>query len=179
MPLNYKVFQHSYIGFNGTSTLFYGAQDAILIDACFTLSDAHRLAAALLETRKNITHIYVSHFHPDHHFGLVVLQYAFPDAEIIEVPVEYQTNLPGEWEGFESACGVNLNSVLTYENIYVPIFNMVHDEGVVNIIKQNTTNSVIPINAEGVCAMGGSVRCLTWQLAGENAEKLILAAREE
>ena len=26
MALNYKVFQHSYIGFNGTSTLFYGEQ---------------------------------------------------------------------------------------------------------------------------------------------------------
>lgn len=107
------------------------------------------------------------------------LQYAFPGAEIIEVPVEYQTNLPGEWEGFESACGVNLNSVITFENIYVPVFNMAHDEDVVYIIKQNTTKNVIPINAEGVCAMGGSVRCLTWQLAGENAEKLILAAREE
>jgi len=86
MPLNYKVFQHSYIGFNGTSTLFYGAQDAILIDACFTLSDAHRLAAGLLEMRKNITHIYISHFHPDHHFGLVVLQYAFPNAKIVALP---------------------------------------------------------------------------------------------
>ena len=66
MALNYEIFQHSYIGFNGTSTLFYGEKDAILIDACFTLSDAHRLAAGLLETRKNISHIYISHFHPDH-----------------------------------------------------------------------------------------------------------------
>jgi len=86
MTLNYKVFQHSYIGFNGTSTLFYGEKDAVLIDACFTLSDAHRLAAGLIETRKNITHIYISHFHPDHHFGLVVLQYAFPKAKIVALP---------------------------------------------------------------------------------------------
>ena len=86
MALNYKVYQHSYIGFSGTSTLFYGERDAILIDACFTLSDAHRLAAGLLETRKNITHIYISHFHPDHHFGLVVLQYAFPSARIVALP---------------------------------------------------------------------------------------------
>ena len=86
MALNYCVFQHSYIGFNGTSTLFYGEKDAVLIDACFTLSDAHRLAAGLIETRKNITHIYISHFHPDHHFGLVVLQYAFPKAKIVALP---------------------------------------------------------------------------------------------
>jgi hypothetical protein len=29
MSLNYKVFQHSYDGFNGTSTLFYGERDAV------------------------------------------------------------------------------------------------------------------------------------------------------
>jgi glyoxylase-like metal-dependent hydrolase (beta-lactamase superfamily II) len=86
MALKYKVFQHSYIGFNGTSTLFYGDKDAILIDACFTLTDAHRLAANLLEMRKSITHIYISHFHPDHHFGLVVLQHAFPKAKIVAMP---------------------------------------------------------------------------------------------
>jgi glyoxylase-like metal-dependent hydrolase (beta-lactamase superfamily II) len=86
MALKYRVFQHSYIGFNGTSTLFYGDRDAVLIDACFTLTDAHRLAAGLLEMRKNITHIYISHFHPDHHFGLVVLQYAFPKAKIVALP---------------------------------------------------------------------------------------------
>jgi agmatine/peptidylarginine deiminase len=104
---------------------------------------------------------------------------AFPTTTIIEVPVEYTTNPPGEWEGFESACGVNLNATVTFNNIYVPVFNMPHDQTAVSIIKENTTKKVITINAEAVCPMGGSVRCLTWQLTGENAEKLILAAREK
>ncbi len=86
MPLSYKVFLHSHLGFNSTSTLFYGEKDAILIDACQLLSDAHRLAAELLLMDKNLTHIYVSHFHPDHHFGLGVLQYAFPNARIVALP---------------------------------------------------------------------------------------------
>jgi len=103
---------------------------------------------------------------------------SFPDATIIEVPVQFTENPPGEWEGFESACGINLNATVTFNNIYVPVFNMSHDEEAIGIIKENTTKKVIEINAEGVCAMGGSVRCLTWQLAGKNAEKLILAARE-
>ncbi len=107
------------------------------------------------------------------------LLYAFPDVEIIEVPVEFQTNHPGEWEGFESACGVNLNAVLTFENFYVPVFGMAHDDDALDIIEQNTTKNLIPINDEGVCPMGGSVRCLTWQLTGGNAEKLILDAREK
>lgn len=103
---------------------------------------------------------------------------SFPNITIIEVPVQHTQNAPGEWVGFESACGVNVNSVLTFNNIYVPVFNMPHDQQVLDIIKKNTTKNVITINAEGVCPMGGSVRCLTWQLTGENAKTLIMAARE-
>ena len=66
MPLKYKVFLHSYLGFNSNSTLFYGERDAILIDASQLLSDTHRMVAEIIPMRKNLTHIYVSHFHPDH-----------------------------------------------------------------------------------------------------------------
>ncbi|MBT3338354.1 MAG: hypothetical protein HN855_16920 [Anaerolineae bacterium] len=107
------------------------------------------------------------------------LHKAFPTTTIIEVPVAYMTNPPGEWEGFESACGINLNSTVTFKNIYLPVFNMPHDQTAVGIIQENTTKNVITINAEAACPMGGSVRCLTWQLTGANAEKLILAAREK
>lgn len=106
------------------------------------------------------------------------LKASFPTAKIVEVPVEYKTNPKGEWDGFESACGVNLNATVTHNNIYVPTFNMAHDQKALMIIKQNTSKKVIPINAENVCPMGGSVRCLTWQVTGDNAVKLIQAARD-
>lgn len=86
MSLEYRVFLHSYLGFYSTSTLFYGECDAILIDATQLLSDAHRLAADLIGMRRNLTHIYVSHFHPDHHFGLGVLRDAFPKAKLVALP---------------------------------------------------------------------------------------------
>lgn len=105
------------------------------------------------------------------------LKAAFPDVNIIEVPVQYVTNAPGQWDGFESACGINLNATTTYNNIYVPVFNMSHEQEVLNLMRENTSKKIIEVNAEGVCAMGGSVRCLTWQLTGANAEKMILAAR--
>ncbi|WP_298066567.1 agmatine deiminase family protein [uncultured Acinetobacter sp.] len=107
------------------------------------------------------------------------LKTSFPSAKIVEVPVEYKTNPKGQWDGFESACGVNLNATVTHNNIYVPTFNMPHDQKALSIIKQNTSKKVIPINAESVCPMGGSVRCLTWQVTGENAVKLIQAARDK
>lgn len=84
--LEFKVFLHSYLGFNSNSTLFYGEHDAVLIDASQILSDSYRLVSEILPMRKRLTHIYVSHFHPDHHFGLAVLKFAFPDAKIVALP---------------------------------------------------------------------------------------------
>jgi glyoxylase-like metal-dependent hydrolase (beta-lactamase superfamily II) len=84
--VNFRVFLHSYLGFNSTSTLLYGERDAVLIDATQLLSDAHMMTAELILMRKNLTHIYVSHFHPDHHFGLAVLKDAFPQAKIVALP---------------------------------------------------------------------------------------------
>lgn len=86
MSLRYRIFLHSHLGFNSNSTLFYGERDAILIDAPQLLSDAHRMVAELILMRRRITHIYASHFHPDHHFGLCVLRYAFPHAKIVALP---------------------------------------------------------------------------------------------
>jgi glyoxylase-like metal-dependent hydrolase (beta-lactamase superfamily II) len=86
MALKYRVFLHSYLGFNSNSTFVYGEKDAILIDASQCLSDSHRMAAEIILSRKNLTHIYVSHFHPDHHFGLEVLHSAFPRAKVVALP---------------------------------------------------------------------------------------------
>ena len=107
---------------------------------------------------------------------LTELQQSFPSATILEVPVDYTTNPPGVWEGFESACGVNLNATVTHKFIYVPTFGMAHEAAALQIIRDNTSKTVVEVDARNVCPMGGSVRCLTWQLAGANADKLINAA---
>lgn len=86
MKLKFKVFLHSYLGFNSNSTLIYGDRDAILIDASQLCSDSYRMAAEIIPMRRNLTHIYVSHFHPDHHFGLAALKHAFPRAKIVGLP---------------------------------------------------------------------------------------------
>ena len=87
MQLRYRIFLHSYLGFNSNSTLIYGEKDAVLVDASQLLSDSYTLAGEILRMRVNLTHIYVSHFHPDHHFGLQVLHVAFPDATIVALPL--------------------------------------------------------------------------------------------
>ena len=56
---------------------------------------------------------------------------------------------------------------------------MSHETAALQIIRDNTYKTVIEVDARNVCQMGGSVRCLTWQLTGANADNLIEAARND
>ncbi|MFN0248213.1 MAG: MBL fold metallo-hydrolase [Kofleriaceae bacterium] len=70
-------------GFLVTSTLIAGEKEAILVDAQFTLADAHRVVGAILDSKKTLTTVYVTHGHPDHYFGLEVIKQAFPKVKIV------------------------------------------------------------------------------------------------
>ena len=73
-------------GYDVNSTMISGDKDMLVIDPQFSLPEAHRLAAEILESKKNLTLIYISHPHPDHFFGLAVLKQAFPNARIVALP---------------------------------------------------------------------------------------------
>src|SRR4051812_14491810 len=77
---------HGQVGYDVNSTLICGEKDMIVIDPQFSLSEAHKLAAEILESKKNLTTIYITHPHPDHLFGLAVLHQAFPQAKILALP---------------------------------------------------------------------------------------------
>jgi glyoxylase-like metal-dependent hydrolase (beta-lactamase superfamily II) len=84
--LTTQVYTSSAEGGWVTSTLIAGDRDAILVDAQKFLSEAHRVAAMVLESKKNLTIVYITHSHPDHYFGLTVIKQAFPNAKIVALP---------------------------------------------------------------------------------------------
>jgi glyoxylase-like metal-dependent hydrolase (beta-lactamase superfamily II) len=75
-------------GFEVASVIVTGKTDAVLIDAQWTLSNAYRVVAEILETGKVLKTIYISHAHPDHYFGLGTIAEAFPEACVIASPSE-------------------------------------------------------------------------------------------
>ena len=81
--LSTTTFTSSPSGFLVNSTLIAGDKDAVLVDAQFSLADAHRLVGTILDSKKNLTTVYVTHFHPDHYFGMVVIKQAFPKAKFV------------------------------------------------------------------------------------------------
>jgi len=86
-----KVFFSDEKGFEVASVIVMGKTDAVLIDAQWTLSNAHRVIAEILETGKNLATIYVTHAHPDHYFGLGPIADAFPRARVTALPTVART----------------------------------------------------------------------------------------
>jgi glyoxylase-like metal-dependent hydrolase (beta-lactamase superfamily II) len=81
-----QVITSSASGFFVDATIVSGEKEAVLIDDAFTLADAHRVVGALLDSKKNLTTVYVTHAHPDHYFGLEVIKQAFPKAKLVALP---------------------------------------------------------------------------------------------
>jgi glyoxylase-like metal-dependent hydrolase (beta-lactamase superfamily II) len=71
------------VGYDVNSTMIMGERDMVVIDPQFSLSEAHKLAAEILETKKRLTTVYSTHAHPDHLFGFAVLKQAFPEAKMV------------------------------------------------------------------------------------------------
>ena len=69
-----------------TSTLIFGARDAVLVDPLMTVPEASALADWVALHDRNLTTIYITHGHGDHYLGLPVLLDRFPDARPVAAP---------------------------------------------------------------------------------------------
>ena len=89
MTLNFDVFDLDFPAGskNKSAVLVTGETEALLVDAGFTRADGHRLVAAILDSGKTLTTVFVSHADPDFYFGLEVVADAFPDAALVATPI--------------------------------------------------------------------------------------------
>ena len=68
------------------STLIYGKQDAVLVDAFMTVKQADDLVDWVAASGKNLTTIYTTHGHGDHWFGIGALLEHFPKTRAVAMP---------------------------------------------------------------------------------------------
>lgn len=73
-----------------TSTLIYGEDDAVIIDALTTAAEAAALADWIALHHRNLTTIYITHGHFDHFYGVSVLLDRFPAAKAIATPASVE-----------------------------------------------------------------------------------------
>lgn len=73
---------------------------------------------------------------------------------------------------FGSACGLYTNMLVTPNRIYLPQFGIPEDTQALSDMQRWSDKEIIPVMSDSVCKMGGGVRCMSWQLRGEPAQKL-------
>ena len=66
-----------------SSTLVFGERDAVLVDVPITEAQTENLAERIAATGKRLTHVFITHGHGDHWFGVSTLLRRFPDAEVV------------------------------------------------------------------------------------------------
>lgn len=100
MSLTFEVFDLDFPAGskNKSAVLVTGETEALLVDAGFTRADGHRLVAAILDSCKTLTTVFVSHADPDYYFGLEAIADAFPDAALVATPLVIE-HIRASYEG--------------------------------------------------------------------------------
>ncbi|WP_299494304.1 agmatine deiminase family protein [uncultured Shewanella sp.] len=116
---------------------------------------------------------------PDYAKQLIMdLKQQLPKIKIVEITTPYDGNDIYD-KRFGSACGLYTNMLVTPNRIYLPQFGIPQDKLALAQVRDVTSKTVIPVSSSQVCHMGGGVRCMSLQLRGDNAQKLLDYARSQ
>ncbi|MCL1123647.1 agmatine deiminase family protein [Shewanella surugensis] len=100
-----------------------------------------------------------------------------PEVKLVEITTPYDGSQIYD-KRFGSACGLYINMLVTKKRIYLPQFGIPQDKLALQQVRAVTSKDVIPVSSSQVCHMGGGVRCMSLQLRGENARKLLDYAKK-
>jgi glyoxylase-like metal-dependent hydrolase (beta-lactamase superfamily II) len=73
--------------------IFYDNQSIILVDCLRNSQEAKGLADVIKRHNKPLTHILITHGHPDHYLGLNVMKQAFPKTQIVVTKQEVKDDI--------------------------------------------------------------------------------------
>src|SRR5260370_19621798 len=80
-----KVFTSPDDQFWANSVIIEGAREVILVDAQLTKTSAEKVVQQIIETKKPLSTIYITHAYADHFLGLEVFKEAYPGLRIIAI----------------------------------------------------------------------------------------------
>jgi glyoxylase-like metal-dependent hydrolase (beta-lactamase superfamily II) len=75
--------------------LFFDNQSIILVDCLRNSEEAKTLAGVIKKHNKPLTHILITHGHPDHYLGMNVMKQEFPNARIVVTTPEIKNDIIG------------------------------------------------------------------------------------
>ncbi len=108
--LEFQVITTTEISLVANITLVKGEKSAVLIDVPFSRADAHRVVAEVLDSGKTLEAVIITHDHPDHFFGLDVIEDAFPEAKLLAhaaVVKDMTRSVPIKFERWSPMLGMN------------------------------------------------------------------------
>lgn len=105
---------------------------------------------------------------------LRALEQELPGVELVELPFQPTGDV---WETWESAAGVYVNALSTEHALYVPQFGLEADPLALTVYRSCAAKGVIPVRTGPEVRLGGSIHCLTWELSGRDAHRVLESQR--
>lgn len=109
-PLEVEVLRTSAGSLYANIALIKGEKKAVLVDAPFTMADAHRVVGMILDSGRDLETVFITHDHPDHYFAMEVITQAFPNARIVahpQVVADIWRSLPFKVKRWSPGLGAN------------------------------------------------------------------------
>ena len=102
MASNIKLDVYHGIEASVNAYIFSDNQSMILVDCLRNSAEAKDLANFIKEKNKPLTHILITHGHPDHYLGLNIIKQQFPTAKIVVASLEIKNDVIGFSSWMES-----------------------------------------------------------------------------
>lgn len=104
--------------------------------------------------------------HPPDRIGqlLAVLKRDLPDIRVVPLPLDTPCAVDAD-PLYPSALGLYVNLLATEAAIYLPCYGLPTDAPAQATVRAVASRPVVPIDCGAIAAWGGSLRCLTCQVA--------------